>query len=136
MDSYSTFQNSPSSEKLTLAVLHAAKRLIAFELNSGSVYKKTGFDVAVISEIKDSGVALTEVGDLVSIGAGKFYNDRDNQTLYIQTSDSANPTGKFLHMVQKLFFASGPVTAPYDLATGFDVYWEPQVEVLHLITQH
>jgi hypothetical protein len=128
MNTYAEFKQQSTSEKITLAVINAAKRLIAFTLHSGSVYKITSFDMAVIDSISDSGVTLTAVSNLASVVAGSFYNDRENQTLYIQTSDSANPNTKFLHMVRKLYFASAPVTAPYDLSTGFDVYWEPSIK--------
>jgi hypothetical protein len=125
---YSVFKDEPSSEKLTLAILYAAKRLIAFSVHSGSVYKIESFDVAVIHEVKDSGVALTEVTSVASVVAGTFYNDRENKVLYLRTSDSASPNTKFIHMVMKLFYASGPVSAPHDLDDGFNVYWEPTLD--------
>lgn len=125
--SFDTFKNKVSSEKITLATIEPAKRLIGFTLHSGSIYKILSFDIAVITSIKHSGVALTEVASVAECTAGKFYNDRTNRILYLQTSTSVDPNSVFLHMNFKLFFASVPVTLPYDLASGFDVYWEPQI---------
>lgn len=119
---------SASSEKNTLAILQASKRLIAFTLHSGSIYKIESFDVSVVDSIRDNLTALTEVSTLALVVAGCFYNDRESQILYLRTSDSANPNGKFLTLTQKLFYSTRAVTLPYDLATGFQVYWEPLIE--------
>ena len=124
---YSDFKDAPSSEKLTLAILNASKRLIAFSLHSGSIYKLLNFDVAVITSIEESGIALTEVTSLADVVAGSFYNDRENSTLYIQVADSGHPNSKFIHVTFQLFFSTGPVVLPHDLGTGFPVSWEPQI---------
>jgi hypothetical protein len=84
--------------------------------------------VAVISSIQDSGVELSEVTSLAAVTAGKFYNDRDNQTLYLRTSDSVDPNSKFIHLTFKLFFSNIAINLPHDLSTGFDVYFEPQIQ--------
>jgi len=125
---YSSFQNQASSEKLTLAVLHASKRLMGWSLHSGSVYKLTNFDVATIVSIEDSGNAYTEVSSLGAVTASKFYNDRTNKVLYLRTTGSNNPNGRFLSIVYKLFFASSPIALPHDLNSGEEVYWEGMIE--------
>jgi hypothetical protein len=125
---YSQFQNAPVSEKLTLAIMYASKRLMVWELHSGSVYKLTGFDVQSISSIEDSGTAYTEATSVSGVTASKFYNDRDNKILYLRDSDSSNPNSRFLVLTQRLFFSSAPVVLPYDLAAGYEVYWEPMIK--------
>jgi hypothetical protein len=128
MTDFNSYKDQVSSEKITLAVMEASKRIIALTIHAGSVYKILNFDFSTVRTIQDSGIPLTEVFDLASIVAGTFYNDRTNLVLYLQTSDSVNPNNKFLHMTFKLFFASAPVTLPNDLANGPEVYWEPQIQ--------
>jgi hypothetical protein len=128
MTDFNSYKDQVSSEKITLAVMEASKRIIALILHAGSVYKILNFDFSTVRTIQDSGIPLTEVFDLASVIAGTFYNDRTNLVLYLQTSDSVNPNNKFLHMTFKLFFASVPVTLPNDLASGPEVYWEPQIQ--------
>lgn len=122
---YTDYQNENVSEKIVLAKIKASKRLVAFTLHSGSVYKITSFDFAVIESIKESGTALTEVNDLASVTAGKFYNDRVNKILYLRVADSTHPNGKFLSMKFWLFYSNVGISLANDLASGFDVYWEP-----------
>jgi len=124
---YAEFQNQVSSEKITLAVLEPSKRLIAFTLHSGAVYKIENFDHVVVSEISESGVSLAAVSDLSSVTAGKYFNDRENKILYLRTATSANPNSVFIYMRFKLFFASLPSTLPYDLGSGEEVFWEPLI---------
>lgn len=128
MNTFDDYKNSVSSEKLVLAVLHAAKRLVAWSLHSGSIYKISNFDVAVIVSIGDSGYVYTEVQSLAEVTAAKFYNDRENKVLYLRTTGSDNPNGRFLVLTLKMFFSNAPVVLPHDLSTGFDVSWEPMIK--------
>lgn len=125
MTTYDEYQNQPSSEKLALAVVEASKRLIGWVLHSGSVYKLTDFDYAVLVSVEDSGVAYTGVASVGAVTAGKYFHDRENRTLYLRASDSSNPNGRFLVLTFQMFFANAPVIAPHDLSTGFDVEWLP-----------
>jgi hypothetical protein len=122
---YSDFQALSKSEKIGLVQLEASKRLMGWVVHSGSVYKLTGFDYAVVASIADSGTALTAVSSVAAVTAGKYFNDRANKVLYLRTSDSVNPNGKFLAMIFRMFFANVPVTAPNDLASGTEVAWLP-----------
>jgi hypothetical protein len=125
---YAGYSAAPSSEKLTLAVLHGSNRLMGWTLYSGSVYTLSSFDVASIVSIEDSGTAYTEVSSIAAVTAGKFYNDRDNKVLYLRASNSSNPNSRFLVLTRRLFFSNAPITLPHDLSTGYDVYWEPMIE--------
>jgi hypothetical protein len=126
--SYESFQNKVSSEKLTLAIVQASKRLMAWTLHSGSIYKLTNFDVQAIVSIEDSGNAYTEVQSIAACTASKFYNDRDNKILYLRTTGSDNPNSRFLVLTQKLFFSTGPIVLPHDLASGNEVQFEPTIK--------
>lgn len=125
---YSEYKDKASSEKMTLAILNAAKRLVATELHSGSIYKKASFSVSIVDRVQSDGVSLTAVSDLASVVAGTYFNDRDNSILYLRLSDNSNPSAHFVTVTQKFFFASGPVSLPYDLDTGEDVFFEPQID--------
>ncbi len=125
---YSDYQSKPSSEKITLAILSASKRLMGWALHSGSIYKVTGVSFAVIASLEDSGTAYTEVTSLGAVIASKFYLDRSAQTLYLRTTGSDNPNSRFLVVTFNLYLANMPVVLPHDLATGFDVPWEPLIK--------
>lgn len=127
MNTYSEFQNAVSSEKLTLAVLNASKRLMGWTLHSGSVYKLTNFSFPALQSIEDSGTAYTAAASLGAISASKYFYDRSASTLYIQTTGSDNPNGRFIAATVRFFFANAPITLPHDLSTGYDVYFDPMI---------
>lgn len=124
---FSDYQNQASSEKLVLATLDASKRLMGWTVHSGSVYKLTGVAFPVIVSLEDSGTAYTEATSIETVTASKYFLDRDTQTLYIRTTGSDNPNGRFLVATFRFFFANAPVVLPWDLATGFEVPWEPLI---------
>lgn len=128
INTYNDFKNKVSSEKIALAVLEASQRLVVFSLHSGSIYKKQNFDISVISKLAMSGEPLNEVDSLSSMVANSFFNDRENQTLYLWLSDSSNPNSKFIVLTRKIFLANTPINLAHDLNTGFEVFWEPQIQ--------
>lgn len=127
MATYASEKDKSATEKITLAKVKAAKRLMAWSLHSGFIYKIEDFDFSVIEKITDSGVAVTEVPSIASLTANSFFNDRANKILYLRTSDSVNPNGKFISMKFWNFYSSSPVNAAYDLGTGKEVYWLPLI---------
>lgn len=124
---YAELKTYSASEKDGLVTVQAAKRLLGFTAYSGSVYQLSSFDyvLAVNGGVRDSGTNLTEVSSIGSIVAGTYFNDRTNKILYLRTSDSANPNGKFIHATIRFFFSMGGRHLPHDLSTGFDVHWLP-----------
>lgn len=126
MSGFSSYKNKPASEKITLAIMDAAKRLVAFELDAGSVYKKS-VAAKIVESVSVDGVALTKASNS-SLSAGSFYYDRDEATLYLRLDDDGNPNEKYVVLVEKLFFASKPVSLPHDLALGEQVFFEPLVD--------
>lgn len=125
--SYTEFKNSSSSEKITLAILEASKRLMGWTLHSGSVYRISE-NAAVISSVRERNINYTEVHSIAEVIASTFFYDRDNQLLYVRTSDSLHPNSKFITIRTKLFFADASVTLPHDLEDGFEVYFEPSIQ--------
>ncbi len=125
---YETAKLLPSSEKITLARVMSAKRLIAWSLHAGSIYKISGFDFSVIDSITEDGVGMTEVSSLGAVVTNAWFNDRTNKIIYIRTSDSTHPNGKFISMHFWNFFSSIPITAPYDLDSGKEVFWSPMIK--------
>jgi hypothetical protein len=126
MATYQQFTERTVSEKIGLVILEASERALGWTLHSGSVYKLQNFSRSVIAQVTDSGTELT-VGASASLSAGQYYHDRENQTLYLRTSDSVNPNGKFIALTFKLFFSTpaGLVSLPHDLSTGYEVEWVP-----------
>lgn len=123
MTTYADLQSREASEKIGLVILEAAKRLLGWTVSSGSVYQ-LAFQPSVIVSIEDSGVALNEVASLAAVVAGSYYHDRQGRTIYLRTSDSSHPNGRFIGATFRLFFSDAPgVRAPNDLATGFPVEW-------------
>lgn len=124
---YSDFKEQASSEKLTLATLDASKRLMGWQSHTGSVYKLTGITFAVIASLEDSGTAYQE-SDSTSLSAGEYFYDRGAGTLYVRVIGSGNPNARFLVATFRLYFASAPVSLPHDLASGYEVFWEPMIK--------
>jgi len=130
MDTFAEYQDAPSSEKEGLLILESSRRLVGWVLHLGSVYKLTSFPHAVLSPdspLQDSGAALTSAGSAL-LSAGQYYHDRANGILYLRTSDSVNPSGKFLTVTFRLHFSKGGRNLPHDLVTGFDVHWYPMLK--------
>lgn len=126
--SYAEFQTQEVSEKVGLAIVEAARKLVGWSLDSGSVYKRTSFEHSVISRIIENGTTYTQVYSRASVVASTFYIDRATRTIYLQTSDSSNPNSKFIGCVGQFFFSNvAGIAAPHDLSAGFEVEWLPLI---------
>jgi hypothetical protein len=125
---FSDYQNLTSSEKITLARLSAAKRLMGWSVHAGSVYKLENFEYKVLTGIEDSGTAYTVAANVGAVTAGKYYLDTSTSTLYIRTTGSDNPNGRFIVALLEFHFANVPIVLPYDLDTGAEVFFEPLVK--------
>jgi hypothetical protein len=124
---YSDFQNEPSSEKITLVRMEAAKRLMGWTLTAGSVYS-IPFEYTVLAGIEDGSVALTSVDAIEDLVAGKYYFDRSAAMVYVWTHTGAHPNGRFLIARIGLNFANVPIALPHDLLSGYEVFFEPLVQ--------
>lgn len=124
---YADFQSKARSEKIILSTVDSAKRLMGWTLHSGSIYKIT-IDLVKLVSVYDNANLYTEVLHVASVTASKFYYDKANTTLYLRATDSSHPNSRFISIVQRHFFSNFPVTAPWDLSTGQEVYWEPMLK--------
>lgn len=128
MDTYEDKQLVPSTEKHTLAVVEASKRLLGWNLHSGFVFRLSDFDFAVINDLSESGSPYTEVDSIAAIvSSGQFFNDRVSKILYVRSLSDENPNGIFLVGTFSFFFSKQPRTLPFDLDSGFDVFWQPLI---------
>lgn len=131
---YSDFTNQTVSEKIGLCILEASERIIGWSAHVGAIYKVEGFTRALISSVSDSGEALSEGASILGLNLGEYFHDRENQVLYLRTTDEVNPNGKFIALTFRLFFSTsnGFVALPYDLdedaPVGFDVEWVPLIQ--------
>lgn len=120
---YLRYQNQAASEKITLAILNGASRLQAWhETDDADVYKKT-INIQAITSIKINGVSLLSSEDLGSIDYAQYYYD--NEFLYIKTKTNPNYKTQYVVLTQKYFFSDKALVLPYDLNTGYEVYFEP-----------
>lgn len=125
MTTYAEFQQLESSEKIALVKMEASRRIMGWVVHAGSVYKSTGF-FHVLVEVLQDGTTLTDAGSLGTISAGKYYNDRNANILYLQTTDSTNPNSKFIAITFDNYFSTaGNTQLANDLASGFEVDWLP-----------
>jgi hypothetical protein len=128
MNTFADYKLASASEKITLATLNASKRLMGWTLSSGSVYVLSGFTNPIIVSLTQNALAVTQVASMSALTSGTYFLDVNDQALYVWLQDSTNPNASFMAMVTTFFYASAPVTLAYDLGTGFQVYWEPQVK--------
>ncbi len=83
---FSEYKDQSVSEKITLVRMEASKRLIAWTVHSGNVYKKTWTDGSIVS-VKDSGTAYTAVASIAAVVASTYFHDRDAGLLYLPCMD-------------------------------------------------
>lgn len=123
---FSDYAATPSSEKEILVQIWPSFRQMGWVLNSGSVYKITGFNFEEIVSVVESGTAYTSVA--VNPAAGQFLHRKSAQELYLRTTDSTDPNGKFIVITVKQFFSKAGINAPHDLTdTGTPVHWKALV---------
>ncbi|MDX9730207.1 MAG: hypothetical protein RBT63_00415 [Bdellovibrionales bacterium] len=125
---YEAYKSASASEKITLAIMRAAQRLVGFNLFSGETYEKSNFDAAVLDRVACDGVTLIAAANEYALAEGEYFHDRREKKLYVRLPESADPHDHFISVTRKLFFASSPITLPHDLANGHEVYFEPMVE--------
>lgn len=128
---YEEFKNSSSSEKIVLAHIEPAKRLVVWTLHSGSVYKKTVDEFIV--NVSVDGTDLTEVF-VVPTAAGQWYFDSENKELYVRATADADPDTVFTTGSIRLFFSNKDCSLPYDLGTGRTVPYIGAIEKINEAT--
>ena len=118
---YDDYAAKTRSSKIVLCHVEPSQRLTLFSLDSGSIYKrKTEYFVV---SVKENGIELLS-DDNIAIVSGSWFYDSITSDLYIRTTDDSNPKTKTIVVTYRLFFANMPISLPYDLAEGVDVYYE------------
>lgn len=125
-DSREDFIKAQSSEKITMVHINARTRVYEWTIHAGSVYKKTvpHFVVGLKQDQSD----LTEVADIGSVVEGTFFYDSDTGILYSHFTGSVDPTTIQAIVTYRFFYASGPVSASWDLTnTGKHVRYDGRI---------
>ena len=87
-----------------LAILQPRFRLIDWTLFSGFVYS-VPFNLGRIVSISENGTTLTEHTS-TSLNAGYWYHDEANETIYLRTLQSANPTTVQIVITYSIYVAT------------------------------
>ena len=119
----SQFINAASSEKLTLAIIKANKRVINFELESGTIYSKTV--PFFVQSVKTVDTLLTKANS-AAIVTGEFYYDSLEGKLYVDVG--ADTVDFEIIVTYKLHFSNNSITLPHDLLyTSPDVHFDGRI---------
>jgi hypothetical protein len=113
-----------ASEKVTLAHLHARKRLYGFEVDGSLVSRTTD---NFVNSVSVNGTALTSVASSGAVSdATKYYFDIPNSKLYLYEFDSATDE---VVVEYRLFFSNVPLNLSWDLQDASEeVYYEPRIQ--------
>lgn len=123
---YSEFIQNPVSEKIVLAHIEPAQRPMVWDLHAGSIYQKA-LNYYVL-KVEEAGIELTQVDSILEIDAsGKWFFDDTTKILYLRTTTNVDPTSVFIVVTYRLFFSNAPISLPYDLDSGREVYYEPLI---------
>jgi hypothetical protein len=122
---YTRFAELPASEKTILCTFDAVQEAKIFTLHSGSVYSRQVNHYVVA--VKQGSTSLT-AGSSSSLSAGQWYYNPSSGTLYVRTTDSADPKGKFISIRYRFFVSDSAYILPADLSSSGDVEWECRVE--------
>lgn len=124
-NTYSDFQSKTRSSKIVLCHIEPEQRLSVFELDSGSIYKKSVPYVVVA--VKEGLSALSEASNS-SLSSGEWFYNHLNGELFLNTSDDLDPKTKTIIVTYRLFFSNRPIDLPYDLNSGFDAHYEGRIK--------
>ena len=124
---FSDYAAQPASEKTILVQIWPSFRQMGWIVHSGSVYKILNFDFEEIVSVVESGTAYTSVAGTPA--AGQYLHQKSRQEIYIRTTDSTDPNGKFIVITVKQFFSNTGVNVSQDLsAAGSPVHWRALVK--------
>lgn len=127
---YDEFQELENSSKVGLAIFQVARRASDWEQYDGGIYKANNYpNVAKIVSVTVDGEEMELASDLGHIAQGKYYWSHSEQILYLWLVGSPNPNTKTVAVIDSLFFATEPIRAPHDLDDGYDVEWEPLLDI-------
>lgn len=124
-NTYQDFQAKTRSSKVVLCHIEPQQRFTVFELDSGSVYKKSVNYVIV--GVSENGTSLAKANSS-SLSSGEWFYDHIAGDLYVNTSDDSNPNTKTIIATYRLFFSNRPIDLPFDLSNGFDAHYEGRLK--------
>ncbi len=126
MPTYESISQKTASEKVILAHIEPSQRLVLWELDSGSVYKRI-VPYFVVGVAVD-GTQLSE-GSSSSLNSGEWFFDYASKTLYTRMSDDSNPQASFVVATYRLFFSNSGHDLSWDLTDqGNQVNYEPVID--------
>lgn len=126
-DTYDEYAASLSSEKITLAHVHAFQQVFNFTLDSGNLYKKT-VDYFVVG-VKRLGSFLTSVDTPAEVDdETKFHYDPKTKQLYLFSNDGDLADEEVI-LDNRLFFSTHPINLAWDLSNdnASDVEYSPRI---------
>lgn len=121
MTTFSQHIQKTLSEKITLCHIEPKRYVMEWTSQGAGVYTRD--DSQVIINVEDDGNALTEAAS-ASVGAGEWFYDVTDGTLYVQLSDSSDPSDSDVFITYRYFFSNIPINLPYDLSTGDTVFYD------------
>lgn len=124
MSDFASHIDKASSEKIGLVIMRASYRLTGWSLFAGSVYSAS-IPEQVVERVTQDGTALSEGTNADSLASGEYFLDRRTSKLFVRTTGDADPDSVFLAVRVQLFFSNIGISAPHDLASGFEVEFAP-----------
>lgn len=119
---YAEFIQLPNSEKIILATCKASERVKIFTDNTTHFTKS-------VTRIVDS---VSVNGESLAVGAmpldeDEFYFNHETLELHVRLENDENPKTKNVVITYKFLFSNAPLILPHDLASGYEVEWEPRI---------
>lgn len=124
-NTYNDYANKTRSSKLVLCHVEPTQRLSVFALDSGVLYSKS-VEHFVIG-VKEDGVDLVSASS-PALDEGEFYYNPITGVLFLNTSDSENPSTHRIIATYRLFFSNRPIDLPFDLVDGVDVNYDGRLK--------
>lgn len=130
--SYETESQKPASEKEMLAQVEPSGRLVLWELDSGSIWKRK-VDHYVIDMKKENDNLLGASSKLLN--SGEWFFEYETKTVYVRLADDSDPNAAFMSAIYRLFFAMGGRHLTHNLNGGNPVHYEPLIETVSAFKQ-
>lgn len=133
MSTYDEYSNLPVSEKIQIAWLEPAERLLLWTLHSGAVYKKTVSHFVIDIKVEDT--SLTQATSS-TLSAGEWFYDLATNIVYVRLSDDSNPDDSYMIGFYRKFYANKPLNLPHDLTAGSEeVHYEGMLKTVSAFNQ-
>ena len=125
MTTFTSHIQKTTSEKITLCHVEPKKQVMEWTSEGSGIYSRD--DSQVIINVEHEATALTKA-ESASVGAGEWFYDVSDGTLYIKLSDSSDPANTEIYITYRYFFSNIPINLPYDLSTEETVYYDGRLK--------